>query len=140
VGELALRSKGHWGYDAAFLAACRADRRVPASAIAAGRVFAAEVEGQVVGFAWVQPLGEDADLAALFVEPAAIGRGIGRLLWNEAVAWTRTGGYRYQIVKIDPFAEGFYLAMGATRIGESESTVFPGRMLPLLRYRVMSVE
>jgi hypothetical protein len=37
------------------------------------------------------------------------------------------------ILQSDPHAEGFYLAMGAQRIGQSESTVTPGRMLPLLR-------
>ena len=37
-------------------------------------------------------------------------------------------------IQSDPYAEGFYLAMGAVRVGELESTVTPGRMLPLLRF------
>jgi hypothetical protein len=36
----------------------------------------------------------------------------------------------------DPQAEGFYLALGAQREGASESTVMPGRMLPLMRFRL----
>jgi hypothetical protein len=36
----------------------------------------------------------------------------------------------------DPQAEGFYLAMGARRAGASESTVTPGRMLPLMRFQL----
>lgn len=32
----------------------------------------------------------------------------------------------------DPHAEAFYVKMGAVRIGEIESTVFPDRKLPLM--------
>jgi hypothetical protein len=37
------------------------------------------------------------------------------------------------LIDADPFAEGFYLAMGAERIGEVASDALPGRMLPQLR-------
>ncbi|GIO08139.1 hypothetical protein J31TS6_41670 [Brevibacillus reuszeri] len=35
-----------------------------------------------------------------------------------------------------PYAEEFYLARGAVRIGEIESTVIPDRKLPLLRFEL----
>ena len=34
----------------------------------------------------------------------------------------------------DPNAEAFYLAMGAVRTGSVESTITPGRFLPLMRF------
>jgi hypothetical protein len=34
----------------------------------------------------------------------------------------------------DPFAEPFYRAMGAERIGETPSDAIPGRLIPLLMY------
>ena len=77
-----------------------------------------------------------AELDALFVEPAAMGQGVGRRLWQHAVATAATLGYSEIVLQSDPQAEGFYLAMGARRAGESESTVMPGRMLPLMRFRL----
>jgi len=34
----------------------------------------------------------------------------------------------------DPGAEGFYLGLGAERVGMSPSTLLPGRSIPLMRY------
>jgi hypothetical protein len=50
LSDLALRSKGHWGYDQAFLDACRAELTLTPEDILAQRVTVAERDGQVVGF------------------------------------------------------------------------------------------
>jgi len=77
-----------------------------------------------------------AELDALFVEPAAMGQGVGRCLWRHAVVTAAKLGCSEMVWQSDPQAEGFYLAMGAQRAGASESTVIPGRMLPLMRFRL----
>jgi GNAT superfamily N-acetyltransferase len=133
--ELALRSKGHWGYDSDFLAACRDDLALSAEEIATSAVFVHDDAGDVTGYYRLLPLEGDAvDLDALFVEPIAIGRGVGRRLWRHAVAAAAELGCAELVIQSDPHAEGFYLAMGAQRTGELESTVTPGRMLPLLHF------
>ncbi|MEI2821043.1 MAG: hypothetical protein V9E81_12860 [Marmoricola sp.] len=48
VSDLALRSKGHWGYDEAFLEACRADLTWQPGQM--HTVTLAETSGEVVGF------------------------------------------------------------------------------------------
>lgn len=134
LSDLALRSKGHWGYDSAFLDASRADLTVAAADIDAGGVFAA-VDGDVLlGFYTLAGEGDDAELVDLFVAPEAIGQGIGRLLWDHAVGTATERGCHTMTFQSDPHAEGFYQAMGARRIGDSPSTVFPGRILPLMRF------
>lgn len=148
LGELALRSKGHWGYDAVFLAACRADLTLTAAEIARDAVYViAEGDGPPQGFyqlgaggaelreraqgAGAGPgAGGQLALGALFVEPGAIGRGYGRRLWAHAVALAAGRGARGLTIQSDPHAAGFYGALGARLIGETPSTVFPGRMLP----------
>ena len=62
-------------------------------------------------------------------------RGVGRRLWEHAVAVAKAGGFTTVLIEADPHAEGFYLAMNAERIGVVPSTVIPGRSLPRLRYR-----
>ena len=136
LSELAMRSKGHWGYDAAFLAACRGDLALSPEDIATSAVYISDVDGRPEGYYRLLPLDESAvDLDAFFVEPSAIGRGVGGRLWQHAVATATKLGYSELVMQSDPHAEGFYLAMGAQRDGTSESTVMPGRMLPLLRFR-----
>ena len=132
LSALALRSKAHWGYDAAFLEACREDLTLSAGAVGAGQVYLLEERGHPVGFYRLRARGDEATLADLFVEPGAIGRGYGRQLWEHAVATARRLGARRLVLQSEPHAEGFYRAMGAERIGEAPSTVFPGRSLPLM--------
>lgn len=134
LSEVAFRSKGHWGYDAAFLESCRVDLTVTPREIATSPVYVHEGEAGITGFYRLLPLNaEVVELDSLFLDPSAIGQGIGRLLWNHAIATATAAGYSDMLIHSDPHAEGFYLAMGAERIGESESTVQPGRKLPLLR-------
>jgi GNAT superfamily N-acetyltransferase len=134
LSDLAFRSKAHWGYDDAFMAASRDDLTLAPGDIAGSTVYVAEEGGQPVGFYRLRRRGDDAELTDLWIEPAAIGRGYGRQLWRHAVATAGQIGCRQLIWQSEPHAEGFYLAMGAERIGDSPSTVFPGRMLPLMRF------
>ena len=133
LSALALRAKAHWGYDAAFIAACRDDLTVTPADIAAHTIRAALLDGEPCGFYQLRVAGETAELTDLWIEPRAIRQGQGRALWAHAVAAARARGCRELLVQSDPHAEGFYRAMGATRIGTRRSTVIPGRELPLLR-------
>jgi GNAT superfamily N-acetyltransferase len=137
LSALALRSKAHWGYDAGFLAACRDDLTLSADDVATSMVYACDGVNAPLGF-YRLVLHHDgvAELDALFVEPAAMGQGVGKRLWGHAVAAAAKLGCSEIVLQSDPQAEGFYLAMGAQRAGESESTVMPGRMRPLMRFRL----
>ena len=139
LSKLALRSKGHWGYDADFLAACRDNLTLSPDDIATSAVYVHHDGDAVLGY-YRLLLQDDgvAGLDALFVEPAAMGQGVGKRLWRHAVATATALGCTEIGLQSDPQAEGFYLAMGAQRAGESESTVMPGRMLPLMRFRLRS--
>ncbi|HET8727461.1 MAG TPA: GNAT family N-acetyltransferase [Alphaproteobacteria bacterium] len=133
LSDLCFRSKAHWGYDAAFMARCRAALAVSGEAIAAGRVFVAEgPKGRALGILKLGIEREDAAIDLLFVEPAAMGLGIGRALWLHAVALARAAGCRRLTVLSDPYAAAFYQAMGATDGGVAPSDSIPGRTLPVL--------
>jgi GNAT superfamily N-acetyltransferase len=136
LSELAFRSKSHWGYDAVFLETCRADLALSPEAVNSSPVYVSlNTGGAVTGFYRLIRRNDGlAELDSLFVEPAAIGQGVGRRLWEHAIDTARSLGCDALEFQSDPHAEGFYLAMGAARCGESESTVTPGRMLPLMCY------
>ncbi len=133
LSELMLRSKAHWGYGADLLERWRAGLVVTEEMIAAGEVFVAERGGEVLGVGAVVDEPPDVELDTCFVEPAAIGTGIGRVLVETALARAREAGARTMRVVSDPNAEAFYARLGAVRVGEVPSDV-PGRSLPLLRF------
>ncbi|MFJ1543803.1 GNAT family N-acetyltransferase [Streptomyces sp. NPDC088246] len=136
--ELALESKGHWGYDEAFLAACREELTMHPADIDRRRTTVAEEGGRVLGFTTLDGTPPEGALGMMFVAPDALGRGIGRLLFEHTTTEARRLGFARLTIDADPNAEPFYLAMGAVRIGATPSGSIPGRELPLLEVGLMS--
>lgn len=66
-------------------------------------------------------------LELLFVDPPAIGSGVGAALLRDVL-----DRHPVLLIESDPDAEPFYLRFGAERIGTSVSSA-TGRALPLLR-------
>jgi GNAT superfamily N-acetyltransferase len=133
LSDLALRSKAHWGYDAAFMAACRAELTIQPAAIEAGEVWVAEAGEALVGVLEIIPKEPDAELRLIFIAPERIGQGFGAMLWDHAEA--RARAYQAQGIALDadPNSVGFYERMGMRIVGESPSGSIPGRMLPRMR-------
>jgi predicted N-acetyltransferase YhbS len=70
----------------------------------------------------------------LWIDPPYIGQGLGRILFREGVAKAKGLGWTGFTIAADPYAEEFYKKMGAKRIGERESKLKKGFMLPLLEF------
>lgn len=133
--ELAVRAKSHWGYDPAFLDAARAELTIDAETIGSARVYVLDHEGTTIGFYGLVGEPPRGRLEWLFLEPEAIGLGYGRWMWDDAIEHAKVAGYTELLIESDRFAEPFYLAMGATRIGTTASPV-DGAPLPSLRVDV----
>ena len=127
---MCLRSKAVWGYDDAFMAACRTELTLHPDELRFTSIQVAECNATVVGLAQIKFTGMDADLLKLFVEPAWLGSGIGRLLFEWATATARDLGATRMIIEADPGAAPFYERMGAHHAGFAPSQSIPGRTLP----------
>jgi GNAT superfamily N-acetyltransferase len=134
LSELAMRSKAFWGYDDAFMEQCRAELTVAPEAITAGEVWVAtDDEGRILGQVQLVPESGESraiELHMIFVEPEAIGSGVGRMLWEHAEARARALGGETLGLDADPNAVPFYERMGMRIVGESPSGSIPGRFLP----------
>jgi GNAT superfamily N-acetyltransferase len=140
LSQLALRSKGYWGYDQDFLDACRAELTLTPEDIRTRQVTVAERGGQIIGFSALAGQPPVGTLEELFVEPDHIGTGVGRALWRQAMVTARTVGFERITLEADPGAEPFYLAMGARRCGSVASGSIPGRVLPLLEVPIAGAQ
>jgi N-acetylglutamate synthase-like GNAT family acetyltransferase len=67
-----------------------------------------------------------------------IGKGVGKQLWIHMIKTARELQIQKVFIHSDPHDEGFYKAMGAERIGEVNSSVFPNRKLPLLEFQIQA--
>ncbi|GHA03726.1 N-acetyltransferase [Arenicella chitinivorans] len=137
ISALAIRSKAHWGYDEQFMASCANElSHTPIQIDDAAVVYRlAEANGVVTGFYKLEDLNKDVIvLDALFVDPNVIGAGVGRALLTHALDTAKQFGARYVEAQSDPYAEGFYRAMGANVVGRAESGSIPGRFLPTIRF------
>ncbi|MCP2327764.1 GNAT superfamily N-acetyltransferase [Hamadaea flava] len=132
LSELVLRSKAYWGYDQAFLDLCRPALTLREDQVEAHRTLVAELDGRVAGMVTVTGEPPEGEVDLLFVDPWAIGHGVGRVLLDRATAAAAEEGFGSLLIEADPQAEAFYLRMGAVRIGERISSA-TGRALPLLR-------
>ena len=141
INALILRSKAHWGYDAAMMAVMARVLRLDPLAAAQGRAVAAWSEGDPVGMAQIGEPFEDArgpalDLDLLFIAPGAIGTGLGRRLYDWALDQARAAAVTRMDILSDPYARPFYTAMGAAYVEDRASALVPGRMLPFLEHRL----
>ena len=135
---LCLRSKAHWGYDAAFMGQSADALAVHEDDIATGRVLVAvDAVGHVLAAARVEP---DGELGLMFVDPPAIGSGVGKVLFEGAVALARRLGARRMAILADPNAARFYERLGARFVANAPSDAIPGRTLPLYEYDLTDKE
>jgi GNAT superfamily N-acetyltransferase len=131
--DLAHRSKAHWPYSAEFLAKVRPLLRLESDEVAHGEVWVLEEGETVAGWHRVTFHGERAELEDLWLEPEWIRTGRGRVLFEHAVGVARRHGATSLTWDAEPYAEGFYQAMGGREIGRTPSAAEEGRTLPRMR-------
>lgn len=133
LSELALESKGHWGYSKEQLNIWRKDLRIQPEYITQTLVRTILVEGELVGFYAIKREENKDVLDHFWLLSKAIGRGIGNLAFRKIKEdCIRLDIEEFTLIS-DPDAEGFYLKQGCIRVGEIESKP-QKRMLLKLRY------
>lgn len=136
LSDLCFRSKAVWGYDEAFMEACRSELSFYPRDLQLTCVAVAEDEGRLVGVVQVAVVGDEADLLKLFVEPEELRRGTGSALFAWAADISRKMGAHRMTIHADPDAAPFYRIMGACDSGRAPSGSIPGRMLPRLTFNL----
>lgn len=135
ISELAYRSKAYWGYSKEFLDKCKDELTVTVPYMEMNPVYVLEKNNKILAFYSITL--NEKKLEALFIDPEHIGKGLGKLLWLDLLSKAKQLNIEEFTFDSDPNAEAFYVKMGAKRIGETPSTVFPDRRLPLMSVTVV---
>jgi GNAT superfamily N-acetyltransferase len=129
-----IQSKGYWGYSNETLASWGPAMQITPEYIRSNLVRNIYSEGLLVGFYAIQRGDEDV-LDHLWLLPQVIGKGMGRAALSHAVHYAGQCGIKSLRIVSDADAEGFYLHLGAKRVGEIFSPL-QNRMLPVLALAV----
>jgi GNAT superfamily N-acetyltransferase len=133
--QIAHAAKRHWGYPERWIESWRDILTMRPEFIAANVAYSAMEADRAVGFYLLTTENDGMHLDHLWIAPHAMGRGIGRALFEHALEQTRSLGHRTLKIEADPNAEGFYADMGARRAGAAITSIEGERReLPLLVY------
>ena len=136
--EIAFAAKRHWGYPERWIQSWRDILTMRPEFVAANVAYVAIEDDRAVGFYLLTTESDGLHLDHLWVMPHAMSRGVGRALFEHAVAQARGLGFPEIHIEADPNAEGFYVHMGAKRVGTSVSEIEGERReLPLLLYPLL---
>jgi len=117
--RIAFASKRYWGYPERWISRWSAALTITPEFVRDNGVYAAVAGGEPIGFYALSGTGHEVELEHLWVSTAWIGSGVGRLLFDNAMDRATSRGARHVEIEADPNAEGFYLRMGARRVGEN---------------------
>jgi GNAT superfamily N-acetyltransferase len=129
--EIAIASKSYWGYEFERVRAWAASIDFSPQGLRGKELFVATVNGRLAGWASLIPAGAVAELDDLWIEPEAIGAGIGRRLFRHAAERATEIGCASMEWDAEPNAVGFYEKMGGRYLRESEAGEW-GRALPVM--------
>lgn len=106
-----------------------------ADAVAGYAAFGPAREGSLAGLR--PPFGDVGELYLIYLDPEHVGRGLGRVLHDGAVARARESGFVAAVVWVHPDnvrARRFYEAAGWTLEGTERTEDFSGHAIPEIRY------
>ena len=129
--RIAHDAKRHWGYPEEWVRMWSRELTFTAEYIERHEVWCAEADGAPAAvIAWIGE-GPTREIDHLWVDPSAMEQGLGRALFQHAIARMRGDGVERVRIAADPHAVKFYERMGATTVGRVPS-IPEGRELPLM--------
>ncbi len=136
LSAIAQAAKSYWNYPAEWLEIWRPQLTISPEIIRHSQVFvlSEEIGSEPIGFYVLHLDPPAAQLEHLWIVPARIGSGCGKLLFRHAETLAEQFGCTAIDIDAEPNAEDFYKKMGAVTIGHTESTLAGTiRRLPQMR-------
>lgn len=135
--RIAIAAKRHWGYPEHWMEIWIPEMTFTPDYFETNESWVAVEQDAPIAFYTVQEREGSAWIENMWVDPAWIGHGIGKKLFQHAVACAKAQGYQTLQLEAEPNAVGFYEKMGMNKIGErlSEMDGQP-RIIPIMEMPV----
>jgi GNAT superfamily N-acetyltransferase len=131
--HISFAAKRYWGYPERWILHWSESLTITPRFVRNNEVYAGVSSDEPFGFYALTGTDCELELEHLWVSPAWIGSGVGRLLFEHAMDRAASWGAKSVEIEADPNAEGFYLRMGARRVGENVYEIEgQRRVLPLI--------
>lgn len=136
ISRLVWRAKSSWGYSKEWLESWRQALTVTSEYLRAHESLVAVKSGKIVGVCILESHDGKGSLGHLWIDPLHQRQGIGRALVERALHAAASARLGRVEVESDPFAEEFYIRLGARRLGTRPAPMpgAPERTLPLLEF------
>ncbi|KYG81783.1 GNAT family N-acetyltransferase [Roseivirga echinicomitans] len=131
LNRISFHSKQHWGYPDELMELWKEDLLLTKIEFEIQHIYKLVLEEKIIGFCAIQELNEAYDVTNLWIAPAHIGHGFGKLLLSFCIKKVVVSN-KPIIVEADPNAEAFYANQGFVTYAQKESLP-KGRFLPLMR-------
>jgi GNAT superfamily N-acetyltransferase len=134
LSRIAIAAKRHWGYPEHWMEIWIPQLTFTPDYFETNESWVAVEQDAPIAFYTVQEREGSAWIENMWVDPAWIGHGIGKGLFQHAVSCSKAQGHQTLQLEAEPNAVGFYEKMGMTRVGEHHY-MLEGRprILPLMR-------
>lgn len=126
----------HFPHAPAYLAEAASLMSLDAAEIERDEAWFLEGGGSTIGFYRVSIDGNRGEIEELHLEPAVIGRGFGRAMFEHCVTRAKQRGVRRLVWSCDDNALGFYFTMGGHAVGTQPSGIAGDDPLTLMELRL----
>ena len=138
--DLTFRSKAYWGYNAEQMEEWRDELTVSKEFIADHHVYKLEEGRSMLGFyGYFYESSSTIKLEFLFVDPDYIGKGYGKLLFNDFLQRIEGSQASRIILDADPNAAKFYSKIGFVTIGKLPTSI-KDRYLPIMELKLKEIQ
>ena len=134
--EITKKAKAYWGYSAEQIDIWSEFLTITKEYIETKSVCNLIFEDQIIAYySFFQESEDSIELDNLFVLPAFIGKGFGKVLMNDFLGRLRSSDVQKVVLKSEPNAEEFYAKFGFVKVGQIETSI-KDRFLPIMELQI----
>ena len=132
--DLAIQSEAYWDYDSVYMEKFAEIYKITEDFLSRNPTFVLIDNDLIIGFYSVLVNKEENSLEYFYINPRFIGKGYGKVLFEHLKEYCGEKGLKEVFLVTSPQAKDFYVKMGASYIGDIESLLKKGRMIPKLKF------
>ena len=135
LNKLSLNSESYWGEKSTFLEKFKKVYIITPKCLNNSYIMKMVKDTEIVGFYSLDIKKRELDY--FYIKKDLIGQGLGKKMWENMLNNCKKIGLKKIYFVTSPEAAGFYLSLGAIKIGTVESKLRKGKFILKLKYKIM---